>query len=102
VGGAVTDHDASRMSGGVAVQAFELLSGAQAQSEYRFNTGTARHLFCRHCGIKAWYVPRSNPDGVSVNARCLDGVLPEDLEIHPFDGENWEENAAGLAHLSRE
>ncbi len=50
---------------------FRLLGGADALAEYRFNTGTARHLFCRHCGIKSFYVPRSNPDGFSINVRCL-------------------------------
>ena len=38
----------------------------------RFNTGTAKHHFCSVCGIKSFYVPRSKPDGFSVNVRCLD------------------------------
>jgi hypothetical protein len=69
---------------------FELLSGADDLSTYRFNTGTARHNFCRHCGIHAFYVPRSDPDKIDVNARCLDGVDPASLRPHPFDGRNWE------------
>jgi hypothetical protein len=80
---------------------FELLSGENALTCYTFNTGVARHLFCSHCGIKAFYVPRSNPDGYSVNVRCLDPV-PTDLEIEPFDGQNWESHADGLKHLSEE
>ena len=51
---------------------FHLLQGADALTEYKFNTGTARHLFCGRCGVKSFYVPRSNPDGYSVNVRCLD------------------------------
>ncbi|MGI9344394.1 MAG: GFA family protein [Gammaproteobacteria bacterium] len=80
---------------------FRLLSGAENLAEYTFNTGTARHLFCRTCGVKSFYVPRSNPDGYDVNVRCLE-VQPEEISVTAFDGRNWESNAAGLAHLSRE
>jgi hypothetical protein len=80
---------------------FRLLEGAEALAEYRFNTGTARHLFCRHCGVKSFYVPRSNPDGYSVNVRCLDPATLEAVEVVPFDGRNWEAAAGELAHLSR-
>jgi hypothetical protein len=69
---------------------------------YTFNTGTARHLFCRHCGIKSFYVPRSNPDGYSVNVRCLDRATIEHVEIEPFDGVHWERSVESLRHLSRE
>lgn len=80
---------------------FRLLGGAGDLTEYRFGTGTARHLFCRVCGVKAFYVPRSNPDGVSVNARCL--APGHGLTIHRelFDGRDWERNAGSLAALSR-
>jgi hypothetical protein len=81
---------------------FRLLHGADQLTTYAFNTGTARHLFCRRCGIKSFYVPRSNPDGYSVNVRCLDRATIEQLEIEPFDGQNWEQSAAALAHLSHE
>ena len=79
---------------------FRLLRGADDLAEYRFNTGTARHLFCRHCGIKSFYVPRSNPDGFSVNARCLDQATIVSMTVEPFDGRHWEASAASLAHLS--
>jgi hypothetical protein len=79
---------------------FRLLQGGDALSTYRFNTGVAAHLFCRICGIKPFYVPRSNPDGMDVNLRCLDH-WPERVRIVPFDGRNWEANAAALAHKSR-
>jgi hypothetical protein len=81
---------------------FRLVSGEDALVGYTFNTGTARHLFCRRCGIKSFYVPRSNPDGYSVNARCLDPSTIEGLDIEPFDGQDWEASAATLRELSRD
>jgi uncharacterized protein (DUF1330 family) len=75
-------------------EAFELLSGADDLSEYRFNTGVAQHRFCRTCGVHSFYVPRSDPDKIDVNVRCLDGVDPKTLTIHAFDGQNWEESMA--------
>jgi hypothetical protein len=76
---------------------FRLLKGEADLAEYRFNTGTARHLFCRHCGIKSFYVPRSHPDGYSVQARCLEPGTVRSLKITPFDGVHWEQARAGLA-----
>jgi hypothetical protein len=70
---------------------FRLVSGAEALTTYRFNTGTARHLFCSVCGVKAFYVPRSHPEGYSVNARCLDQGTVEQMTITPTDGKNWEQ-----------
>jgi hypothetical protein len=81
---------------------FRLLRGDDALADYRFNTGTARHLFCRRCGIKSFYVPRSNPDGFSVNVRCLDLRTIDEIVSEPFDGQQWEQSAAALRHLSRE
>jgi len=69
---------------------FTLLSGADLLTEYRFNTGKAKHLFCSVCGIKSFYVPRSHPDGISVNARCLDEGTVEEMTIGQTDGRNWE------------
>ena len=81
---------------------FRLMQGSDALTTYTFNTGVAQHLFCRTCGIKSFYRPRSNPDGWSVNARCLDEAESLDIRIEAFDGKNWEANAAALAHLSRD
>jgi hypothetical protein len=75
---------------------FELLSGSAELTEYRFNTGTARHLFCRVCGIKSFYVPRSHPDGISVNARCLDPGSVRSMAVTPFNGREWEQARASL------
>jgi hypothetical protein len=80
---------------------FTLLHGEDALSRYTFNTGVAQHFFCKHCGIKPFYIPRSNPDGYDINVRCLD-PLPGQFRIEPFDGENWEEHAHTVAHLSSE
>ena len=81
---------------------FRILAGENDLTEYAFNSGVARHLFCGACGVKAFYRPRSNPDGWSVNARCLDATDGLDIHVEPFDGLNWEANAASLGRLSRE
>lgn len=73
---------------------FELISGREALSTYQFGTGTARHLFCRECGVKSFYQPRSHPEAWSVNAHCLD--VPVDAVIEQFDGRNWEAARAVL------
>lgn len=79
---------------------FRLLGGEELLTTYRFNTGVAQHKFCRICGIKPFYIPRSNPDGVDVNLRCLH-TRPRQVNIVDFDGQNWEANAPGLAHKSQ-
>jgi hypothetical protein len=69
---------------------FRLLRGVGDLTTYQFNTRTAKHLFCSHCGIKSFYVPRSHPDGFSVNARCLDEGTVERLDVRPCNGREWE------------
>jgi hypothetical protein len=71
---------------------FKLLSGEDALTSYQFNTKTAKHLFCSHCGIKSFYVPRSHPDGFSVNVRCLDEGTFEITGVRKIDGRNWEQH----------
>lgn len=80
---------------------FRLVKGEESLSTYTFGTGTAKHRFCTTCGIKSFYIPRSNPDGYDVNVRCLDKP-PKELVIEPFDGRDWDANGASLAHLSQE
>ena len=70
---------------------FRLLSGGESLTTYEFNTGTAKHLFCSTCGIKSFYVPRSHPDGFSVNARCLDEGTVAGMTVKKIDGKNWEQ-----------
>lgn len=79
---------------------FKLLRGEDELSTYTFNTGIARHYFCRHCGVKSFYVPRSHPQGISVNVNCLDPATILSIEVRPFDGAHWEQNIARLSPLS--
>lgn len=79
----------------VSPQAFELLSGKDALTTYRFNTGVAQHTFCATCGIHPFYIPRSDPDKIDVNVRCLDDVDVASLIIGRFDGRHWEEAITG-------
>ena len=73
-------------------QDFTLLRGEDALNSYTFDTHEAKHLFCRHCGIKSYYIPRSNPDGFTVNVRCLGQDTIASMTIIPFDGKNWDKN----------
>ena len=75
---------------------FTLLTPRSALSSYRFCTGAAEHLFCKSCGVKSFYQPRSHPDCWSVNFRCLDEGHGLIEIIQPFDGKNWEEARAQL------
>jgi hypothetical protein len=75
---------------------FRLLQGEDDLTTYTFNTGVAKHTFCRICGIKSFYTPRSHPDGVSVSARCLDPGTVRSLQVTRFDGAHWEESVAGI------
>jgi hypothetical protein len=79
---------------------FRLISGEDDITTYEFNTGVAKHFFCRNCGVKSFYIPRSNPEGYSVNVRCLDQGTIESMRIDTFDGRNWEDHAHALRHLT--
>ena len=81
---------------------FMLIRGAEFLGAYTFNTGIAKHLFCRMCGIKSFYVPRSHPGGYSINVKCLEPETISTVVITPFDGKHWEQSAAELAPLSKE
>ena len=84
----------------VARQNFRLLCGDDAIETYTFNTGVAQHYFCRHCGVKSFYIPRSHPDGISVNVHCLDQEKIRSVQVEPFDGQNWEQNIDKLSPIS--
>ena len=71
---------------------FQLLQGQESLSTYKFNTQTAIHKFCRHCGIHPFYTPRSHPQDIDVNVNALDQDLSSMIEISEFDGQNWEDN----------
>jgi hypothetical protein len=78
---------------------FRLLRGEELITTYTFNTGAAKHMFCSVCGIKSFYVPRSHPDGYSVNFRCLDAEEFSSVYTTEFDGKHWEQHAGELARL---
>lgn len=84
----------------VARENFRLLQGEDAIATYTFNTGVAQHYFCKHCGIKSYYLPRSHPDGLSINVNCLDPATIESVVETPFDGLNWEQNIAELSPIN--
>jgi len=77
------------------------LQGENNLTTYTFDSAEAKHLFCKICGIKSFYIPRSNRDGFDINVRCLE-PQPTKITIELFDGKNWELNAHTLAHLSDE
>jgi len=81
---------------------FKLLSGQDNLVTYTFDTHEAKHLFCKTCGIKSFYIPRSHPDGISVNVRCLDEVTIKSMDIEHFDGKHWEDNIHKLKPLEGE
>ena len=90
-----------RMKGAVmafaSMGSIEVTEGEALLSTYQFHTNVAKHHFCSVCGIKSFYVPRSKPDGFSVNVRCLDDGAAHVTRITLFDGEHWEEAMAKLA-----
>jgi hypothetical protein len=75
---------------------FTLLRGDEMLATYTFNTEIAKHKFCKKCGIHPFYIPRSHPDRVDVNVRCLDGNVISKFKIVPFNGQNWEENVESI------
>ena len=75
----------------VAEADFTIVAGADALTTYTFGTHTAKHMFCRTCGIHPFYRPRSHPDAWDVNVRCLENVSPSAIHIRAFDGANWEQ-----------
>ena len=81
--------------------AFRLLQGADDLGDYQFGSRSGHHRFCRHCGVKSFYVPRSNPDGYSVNVRCLDQSTVAELTIEPFDDDNRAASEAKIRDRSR-
>lgn len=81
---------------------FTLIQGSESLSTYKFNTGIAKHLFCKVCGVKSFYIPRSHPDDYSVNVRCLEPATIRKITVVPFDGKNWEAHAVELGSLPKE
>jgi hypothetical protein len=86
----------------VARSRFKFLQGEDCLTTYTFNTGVAQHLFCRYCGIKSFYVPRSHPHGYNVNARCLDPGTIENMNVRPFNGQEWEKHSSAFLRLDED
>jgi hypothetical protein len=86
------------------IQALRISSGESELTTYQFNTRTAIHFFCRHCGIHMFHRPRVNPQRWSVNARCLADFDLDALPQAEFDGRDWETaaRAAGWSGASEE
>lgn len=80
---------------------FRVLSGDDNLTEYTFNTHRAKHLFCKTCGVQAFYVPRSNPDGVAVTVSCVDPVTISSVTTELFDGQHWEKSYEASSIASR-
>ena len=80
---------------------FELLQGADSITSYTFGTLSAKHHFCSRCGVHSYYRPRSHPQSVDVNIRCLDDVEPSDFRFYAFDGQHWEESVEALRQAQR-
>ncbi|MBU0505200.1 MAG: GFA family protein [bacterium] len=76
----------------IAKDNFKLIMGKDNLTTYEFNTKTAKHFFCKTCGIKSFYIPRSHPNCYSVNVRCLDTKTFNSITKNQFDGMNWENN----------
>ena len=74
----------------------EFIQGQENLALYTFGTHTAQHYFCKTCGIKPLYRPRSHPEAWSVNLRCVVGGTLNVGKIIDFDGQNWEENIEEL------
>lgn len=69
---------------------FHLTTPASNFATYSFHTGVARHHFCPNCGVAPFYIPRSDPDKIDVNVRCVDGVDVAQLPVYHFNGRDWE------------
>ena len=83
---------------------FELLGNSeQFLTTYSFGTHTAKHTFCKVCGITSFYYPRSNPDGVAITYKCVDPGTLTYVEVKYFDGKNWENsyNQSNIASQSK-
>jgi hypothetical protein len=69
---------------------FRLMTSWDDLVVYSFNTGAAKHYFCPRCGVASFYIPRSDPDKIDINLRCLEGIDLSTLELSHFDGRNWD------------
>ncbi|KAI1701731.1 glutathione-dependent formaldehyde-activating enzyme domain-containing protein [Ditylenchus destructor] len=78
----------------VAKEKFTLIKGKDNLTEYTFNTGIAKHTFCKTCGVQGFYTPRSNPKCIGINPGCIDSKTVVRLTFHHFNGQEWEKTFA--------
>ena len=78
---------------------FKLIKGKKYLSTYTFNTNAAKHMFCKNCGIKSFYIPRSHPDSISVNLNCIHSNTINKVKIIKFDGKHWKKNINKIKSL---
>jgi centromere protein V len=81
----------------VARTQFRLLTPWEDLATYTFNTHTAKHHFGPRCGVASFYIARSDPDKIDVNARCVEGLDLTAVTLENFDGRNWEAAQAAFA-----
>ena len=67
-----------------------MLSGDGEWTSYRFGTRVADHRFCPTCGVSPFRIARSDPDKITINVRCLEGIDLDAVAIARFDGRHWE------------
>jgi hypothetical protein len=84
---------------GASASSLRILTGEADLVLYQFNTNTAKHYFCSHCGVHPFIRPRLDPSRWAFNVRCVDGVDLSSIPVRPFDGENWE--VAAKAYYER-
>jgi hypothetical protein len=73
----------------VPLSGITIVKGEESLGNYQFNTNTAKHYFCKVCGIYTHHQRRSNPEQYGFNVACLEGINPLKLDGIPTnDGVN--------------
>ncbi|MDQ2078426.1 GFA family protein [Marinimicrobium sp. ABcell2] len=73
----------------VPLSGIRILKGEDALTLYQFNTKTAKHYFCKHCGVYTHHQRRSDPTLYGFNVACLEGINPLTIKNVPtYDGVN--------------
>lgn len=73
----------------VPLDGLKILRGAVCLTLYQWGSKTAKHYFCKTCGIYTHHQRRSNPNEYGINLGALNGVNPRSLgNIGWVDGVN--------------
>ena len=65
---------------------FELTQGESLLTEYQFHTRTARHFFCKVCGIYPFHRKRVTPEFLGINVNCLDDFNADGIPVRETSG----------------